>query len=108
MSSSGDVVYGFAPDFRQRLASRSLAVRAAPLLRGAASAVAYLTRWGWGRGKGRILAPGLHTPMAHCTVSSEHVHFLWLYALCLPRAAMLPNLLLLPRHMCFRTLVIRR
>ncbi|KXZ54783.1 hypothetical protein GPECTOR_4g853 [Gonium pectorale] len=48
VSASGDVVYGFAPDFRARLRNRSLLLRAAPLARRAAGAAAYLARVAFG------------------------------------------------------------
>ncbi len=44
VSSDGELVYGFAPDFRSRLRSRSLLIAATPLLRRAAGVLSYLTR----------------------------------------------------------------
>ncbi|KAG2490818.1 hypothetical protein HYH03_010740 [Edaphochlamys debaryana] len=48
VSNEGDVVYGFSPDFRSRLSSRSLVVRAMPAVRAVANAGAYLVRVAFG------------------------------------------------------------
>ncbi|GFR50351.1 hypothetical protein Agub_g12560 [Astrephomene gubernaculifera] len=48
VSSEGEVVYGFAADFRTQLRNRSVQLRAAPLLRRAAAVVGYLTRVAFG------------------------------------------------------------
>ncbi|GLI67327.1 hypothetical protein VaNZ11_011515 [Volvox africanus] len=48
VSSEGDVVYGFAPDFQNRLRNRSLLITALPQIRRVVGVLSYLTRIAFG------------------------------------------------------------
>lgn len=48
VSADGDVVYGFDPDFRNKLRSRSLLIAAAPQLRRLVGVLLYITRVAFG------------------------------------------------------------